>query len=103
MGVLVGEVLLAVTLDSALVIFLHDDVAFEGTEALFDKVKSAHWKPNTSRQFIHVAVGLEDVKYLVKLSITSVESNFNRNVRSILDSTDSRLGEVDVKAREPFP
>jgi hypothetical protein len=46
---LVGEVdvvlalaVLAVLLDSALVTLLQDDVAFEGTEALLDKVKSAH-------------------------------------------------------------
>jgi hypothetical protein len=37
------EVLLAVLLDSALVMFLQDDVASEGTETLLDKVKSAHY------------------------------------------------------------
>ena len=31
-----------VVLDSALVMFLQDDVALEGTEILLDKVKSAH-------------------------------------------------------------
>ena len=31
-----------VVLDSALVTLLQDDVAFDGTEALLDKVKSAH-------------------------------------------------------------
>ena len=43
---LAGEVdvllAVAVVLVSALVMFLQDDVAFEGTDALLDKVKSAH-------------------------------------------------------------
>lgn len=34
--------LTAVPLDSALVTFLQDEVAFEGTVALLDNVKSAH-------------------------------------------------------------
>jgi hypothetical protein len=43
------EVLLAVLLDSALVMFVQDDVAFEGTETLLDKVKSAHYIPRSVR------------------------------------------------------
>jgi hypothetical protein len=42
LAVLLLLLLLAVLLDSALVIFLQDDVALEGTETLPDKVKSAH-------------------------------------------------------------
>lgn len=40
--VLLAVLLVAVPLVSALVMFLHDDVALEGTEALLDKVRSAH-------------------------------------------------------------
>lgn len=50
--VLAGEVdvLVAVPelVDAALVTFLQDEVAFEGTVALFDNVKSAHYKRTIS-------------------------------------------------------
>ena len=57
------EVLLAVLLDSALVMFLQDVVAFEGTETLLDKVKSAHYIPSIER-------GSSDTQGIVDLEDT---------------------------------
>src|SRR5882762_5846420 len=57
-----------------------------------------HTKFQSQRLVSENPVRRRNVSYLVKLSITSIESNFNRNVRAIRDPTDSRLAEVDVEA-----
>jgi hypothetical protein len=45
----------------------------------------------------------EHIKYLVKLSITSVENYLDRNVGAILNPRYSRFAEIDVEARQSFP